>query len=308
MAILLQETQRAVFYAPLYAAFSLGAYDDEGVDVRLESGASPDDAARAVLSGRVDVAWGGPMRVLVNHDRQPDCDLVCFTEVVTRDPFFLVGRTARPEFTLCDLIGLQMGIVREVPTPWYCLQEDVRRAGLDPSQLTCNRDRSMEENVSALRRSQVDVIQIFEPFVEELTAEGSGHIWYAAAMRGHTSYTSFYARRSILGQKRAALLAMTRAVYKAQQWVLRSAPEEIASLIAPYFENVPQVRLGGAVTRYKRLGVWGADPYLPESGYNRLEAGLVSGGLIKRGLPFAQGVDNSLAEQAIVSRRTRPPS
>src|SRR3954447_1087365 len=98
MTIRLQETQRAIFYAPFYAALALRAYEAEGVDVSLVHSDSPEDAARAVLAGTADVAWGGPMRLLVNHDRDAACDLVCFTEVVTRDPFFLVGRAPRPHF------------------------------------------------------------------------------------------------------------------------------------------------------------------------------------------------------------------
>ena len=63
MAIVLQESLRGLFYAPYYAALSLGAYDQEGVEVRFvpasDFGAAPD----GLFGGTVDVAWGGPMRV-----------------------------------------------------------------------------------------------------------------------------------------------------------------------------------------------------------------------------------------------------
>ena len=35
MAIVLQESLRGLFYAPYYAAFALGAYAKEGVEVRF---------------------------------------------------------------------------------------------------------------------------------------------------------------------------------------------------------------------------------------------------------------------------------
>ncbi|MEJ0072325.1 MAG: hypothetical protein WDO24_30590 [Pseudomonadota bacterium] len=53
--------------------------------------------------------WGGPMRVILMHEREPALDLVCFCEVVTRDPFFLVGRAPRPDFKLADLMALRLG-------------------------------------------------------------------------------------------------------------------------------------------------------------------------------------------------------
>jgi hypothetical protein len=68
---------------------------------------------------------------------------------------------------------------------------------------------------------------------------------------------------------------------------------------------VPQPRLVRALGRYKKLGVWGRDPRLPRSGYERLRAGLVSGGFVTAGTPYETAVDNSLAEIVI---RQDPPA
>ena len=96
MAIVLQETLRGAFYAPFYAALALDAYREEGVDVRFASAPRPTEAARGLAEGTVDVTWGGPMRVMLTYEQNPSCDLVCFCEVVTRDPFFLIGRAPAP--------------------------------------------------------------------------------------------------------------------------------------------------------------------------------------------------------------------
>ena len=92
MAITLQESLRGLFYAPFYVALAQDAYAAEGVEVRFVSSPRPGDAARAVLDGAVDVCWGGPMRVMQAYQQDAGCDLVSFAEVVTRDPFLLVGR------------------------------------------------------------------------------------------------------------------------------------------------------------------------------------------------------------------------
>lgn len=179
MTIVLTETFRAVFYAPFYAAHALGAYEDEGVDVRLQTPEYPEAAGGGLLSSDSDVSWGGPMRVLVARDRDPNSDLVGFCEVVTRDPFVLVGSAPNPEFKLSDLAGRRFGTVSEVPTPWMCLQEDIRRAGLDPMSLDRVTGCTMADNAAALRDGALDVVQLFEPFVEQLVREGAGHIWQA---------------------------------------------------------------------------------------------------------------------------------
>src|SRR5579872_2511706 len=202
MAITLQESLRGLFYAPFYVALARDAYAAEGVEVRFVSSPRPGDAARNVMNDAVDVCWGGPMRIMQAYQQIPGCDLVSFAEVVTRDPFLLVGREPRPQFTLHDLVGLRVATVSEVPTPWMCLQEDLRRAGVAPSRLDRRADGSMADNIAALRRGELDVVQVFEPFVSALLADGAGHVWYAAASRGPTSYTTFYGRRDLLQTRR----------------------------------------------------------------------------------------------------------
>ncbi len=101
--ITLSENFRAVFYTPFYAAHVTGAYAAEGVDVRMRESPAPGLAARALEAGDVDVMWGGPLRVLLTHDADPASDVVCFCDVVARDPFFVIGRTPRPDFRPSDL-------------------------------------------------------------------------------------------------------------------------------------------------------------------------------------------------------------
>lgn len=299
--IVLQESLRAVFYAPFYAALSLGAYASEGVEVRLVSSPSPGAAPRGLFDGSVAVSWGGPMRVMETYQLEPACDIVCFAEAVTRDPFMLVGREPAPGFRLSDLTTKRLATVAEVPTPWMCLQQDIRDAGVDPWSLDRVGDRSMGENVAALGRGEVDVIQLFEPYVSELVEKGRGHVWYAAASRGQTSYTTFYCRRPTLESRRDELAAMVRGLHRTLKWVHGNDAGQLAEAIARYFPDVPRPRLVAALDRYKGFGIWGRDPRLPRSGYERLRASLVSGGFVRTGTPFEVAVDNTLADASIAA-------
>jgi len=305
MAITLQESLRGLFYAPFDVALAREAYAAEGVTVHFASAATPGRAALGVLDGTVDVCWGGPMRVMQAYAQAPDCDLVHFAEVVTRDPFLLLGRTPRPDFALHDLLGSRLGTVSEVPTPWMCLQEDLRRAGVAPARLNRVSDRSMADNVAGLRRGELDVVQMFEPFSAALEADGGGSVWYAAARRGPTSYTTFYTRRGLLRDRRDELLGMVRAIYRTLKWVAQVDGVAIADAIAGFFPDVPPALLAAACSRYKSLGIWGTDPVLPRAGYDRLLSGLVSGGFVSPGTPFEVAVDNSLA--AAVVAENPPP-
>jgi NitT/TauT family transport system substrate-binding protein len=305
MPLTLQENLRGILYTPFYAALALGAYRREGVEVGFVSAPEPARAVEGLFAGTVDVAWGGPMRVMQTYDRRPECDLVCFAEVVTRDPFFLIGRQQRADFGLADLYGKRVATVSEVPTPWLCLQEDLRRAGLDPDALPRIADRTMADNAASLCRGEFDVVQLFQPFAEELIAAGDGHIWYAAASRGPTSYTSFYTRRTTLTARREELKKLIRGLYRTQKWLHASPPEAIAEIIQSFFPAVPASLLQAAIARYLELGIWGRNPILPRGGYDRLRAGLISAGFVKQAAPFKQAVDNTLAEEVV---REDPPA
>jgi NitT/TauT family transport system substrate-binding protein len=305
MAITLFENFRAVFYAPFYAALALNAFRDEGLDVRLKTSSKPGPTAGGLSDGEIGVWWGGPMRILVAHDQDPDCGLVGFCEIVTRDPFFLSGRARRPEFQLPDLEGLRIGTVSEVPTPWMCLQDDIRRAGFDPAMLDRVSDNPMTGNAQALRDGAIDVIQVFEPFVELLASEGVGHIWYAAAARGPTSYTTLYTTERTLAEHRDAVLAMTRAMYRTQKWLHGQDARTVSTTIAGFFPELQADTLTACIARYTALGLWGRDPLLPQDGFERLKRACLSGGLIVRGAEYSDCIDTSPAQSAI---ETDPPS
>src|SRR3974390_900212 len=104
MRIRLAENFRALFYAPFYATHALGFYADEGIVVDLLNSPAPATAAAGLLDGSIDISWGGPMRVMKARDLDPASPLVCFCEVVARDPFFRVGRVNGSGFQIPDLL------------------------------------------------------------------------------------------------------------------------------------------------------------------------------------------------------------
>ena len=296
MTIILQESLRAIFYAPFYVALARGAFATHGVEIEFVSSPRPQDAALRLMDGTVDVCWGGPMRVMETYQQLPGCDIVCFAEVVTRDPFLLMGREPRAGFRMADLKSVRLATVSEVPTPWLCLQHDLRLAGIDPASIDRVAGQTMARNVEALKAGEVDVIQVFEPFPSLLLAVQAAYVWYEAATRGPTSYTTFYTRRGTLAARREELMGMVRAIAETGAWVAEASGAKIAGTIASYFSDVPMPILEAACTRYKRLGLWNERPLLPRAGYDRLRDGLVSGGFVSPGTPFETAVDNSLAE------------
>ena len=212
MPIRLMENFRAVFYAPYYATHALGFYKREGVDVELLTSDAPGDAVPKLIDGSIDLTWGGPMRVMKAHDQDKHSPLVSFCEVVSHDPFFLIGQDA----------------TRAVP-PRRSRRHAVRlacpkcrRRGCACSRICATRastrttlprfsDRAMTRNYHALQAGDIDVMQAFEPFISMAEKDGAGDILYAASTRGPTAYTAFIATRDACAKYRDEFAAMTRA-------------------------------------------------------------------------------------------------
>jgi NitT/TauT family transport system substrate-binding protein len=296
--ITLSENFRALFYSPFYAAHAIGAYEAENVEVELRDSPDPARTAADLRAGRIDVMWGGPLRVLLTHAADPASDLVCFCDVVARDPFFVIGREPHPNFRPRDLAGLRLASVAEVPTPWLCLQDDIRRDGVDPATLNRVSGPSMAENAEALRTGRLDAVQVFQPYAEELLQSGTGHLWSAAADRGLTAYTTLVTRRSVLTSRRDELAAMVRAMYRSLRWLAASPGTEVARALATFFPDVPAPIYAAAIDRYRALNLYGPDPITRREGVDRLQAAMRSGGALNRDIAFEDVVDNSLAEEA----------
>jgi NitT/TauT family transport system substrate-binding protein len=280
MTLKLAENFRAVFYAPFYAMHALGFYAREGVEVDLIDSPAPAATHSALLDGTIDLSWGGPMRVMKARDENPNSPLVCFGEVAGRDPFFLAGKHEHAPFRLSDLTQLRLGTVSEVPTPWLCLQHDLREQGIDPDRLQRVADRTMADNLTALRNGELDVVQLFEPYVSMALQAGAGDILYAASARGPTCYTTYLATRGSIARNRAAFAAMTRATQRTLDWLTEHGADELAEVVAPFYPDVARDILTRSLQRYRDARLWSRSTEVSRVGFTRLADSLRSGGFI----------------------------
>ena len=257
MKLRIAENFRAVFYAPFYAIRALALPEREGLTVEWLPSDAPGSTIAQVKRGAIDAQWGGPMRVLKDHDSTSadSASLVSFGEVVWRDPFYLVGRQ-RP-FQLKDAATLRLGIVCEVPTPWYCLRADLEDAGVDTAAMRkAGRlvdNLTMPQQLEALGAGKLDAVQLFEPYASRALADEYA-ILYAAASRGPTSYTTFITSRDSASKRREEFAALTRATQAMLDWLAKEGPAELARATASFFPNVPQDLLRSAFARYHQIG------------------------------------------------------
>ncbi|MBX9701269.1 MAG: ABC transporter substrate-binding protein [Acetobacteraceae bacterium] len=302
-SVTLLEPFRALFYAPFYLAEARGAFARQGLEVRFETAGTPDAAAARLLAGEADLAWSGPMRPMLMRSQDPACTLRSFCAVVMKDPFLLAAAAPPPAggFALAGLRGRRLGLVAEVPTPVWCLDDDLRRAGLDPERdIDRRRGPGMGENAEAVLAGELDIAQLFEPFACRVE-DGGGTVWHAQASRGPTAYTAFYATEAMLRDRRDALRGMVRAMAEALDWMRTATPGAIAATIAPRFAEVPSSHRVRAMDRYQRLGIWPATPRFPRDALERLAGAMISSGVMAHMPPFEDCVDTAIEDEALAA-------
>jgi NitT/TauT family transport system substrate-binding protein len=130
----------------------------------------------------------------------------------------------------------------------------LRLAGIDPAAMQLNAPGTMAQNAAALAAGEVDAIQVFQPFAEDLLASGAGHVWYAAASRGPTSYTSLNTTRAFLERNPDTALGMTRAMHRTLRWIAAHDGAALAAAIGRYFDTMPPARLAACIDRYRSEG------------------------------------------------------
>ena len=268
MKLTIAENFRGLFYVPFYVLRERALAQELGLDIDWLPPGAPGGAIDDVKSGKIDLTWGGPMRVMIDHDTTPDDAhrLLSLSEAVGRDPFCLIAR--EPNLSLTDLPTLRLSIVKEVPTPWLCLQADLQDEGISiPQQLTTT--WSMQEQLNALADNQVDVIQSFEPFVTQALLDG-GHLLYEASLRGPTAYTGFITSRSTLEARHKEVAALDTALAQALSWMHEAGVEATAKLVKGYFPELTPDTLKSAANRYLARGVWSDSTTINRAGFERL--------------------------------------
>ena len=289
----------SIFYAPLPVAIYGGHFAAEGLEVDPETPALAAGTVGALQSGAADVSLSGIMCSFELADRG-DAAPVHFAAVNDRNGFFLLSRQAQPSFGWSDLIGRTVISFGGAPTPWLCMQSVLRRHGVDPARVTFLRGLSTEDAVAAFRARKGDFIEHGPPVVDQLLADGTGHL--IASMgdaTGPVPFSSLMASRATLTRDRERLVRFVRGFSGAQRWMAASDAREIAAVIAPAFADIAPGFRVAAVERYLRQSAWARDPVLTRPGFDTLQTILLDGGFIKRPHRFEDLVDVEIARQAL---------
>lgn len=297
--ITVMEPFHSLFYAPPYVGIALGHFAAEGLEVTMTTAAVGGGTVPALLEGTVEISLGGIMRSLDVADHKGRL-LPHFAEVNSRNGFFLLSRTLRPDFKWRDLAGKTVLSFAEAPTPWQCMLSVLRREGVDPATVTIERHRPLAEKIAAWRAGHGDFLETGQPIVEQLLMEGAAHLVVSMGdATGPVPFSSYMALPERLRGDADLIARFTRAVYCTQRWMATADPAEIARAIAPWFADIPEEIRLRAVTRFARQDTWARDPVIRRESYEYLQQILLDGAFIENRHRYEDLIDTTFARRVM---------
>ena len=294
----LHEVTRSVFYAPQYVALNLGYFEAEGLQVNITTSGGSDKAMTALLSGDADVCLAGPETAVYVYNAGQEKHPIVVGQLTKRDGSFLVSRTDEPGFTWESLRGKTIIGGRKGGMPLMTLCYVLRQHGLVPGEDVEVID-SIQFNMMgpAFEGGTGDYVTLFEPTATELQHAGKGYIVANVGLEsGSIPYTAYMVTPEKLEKDPETIAAFLRAIYKAQQWCVTASDEEIAQAMQPSFPDTSLESLMIVAHSYRETDAWKQELTMEVEDYDRLLDVIDSAGELTARPPFAELVDNSLAE------------
>lgn len=274
--IRLNEVTHSIFYAPLYVALNMGFFEDEGLEVSLESATGSDASMTALLSGSADVVLVGPETVVYSASTQDHP--VVFGQLTQRDGSFIVSRDALDEeFNLQMLKGTTIIGGRAGGLPAMTLQYIIENAGLTIGENTSAGEVNLRTDVafpmvgSEFETSGAEYCTLFEPTATNMQNKGSGYVVSSVGkFSGSIPYTCFATKSSFLENKSEQAEKFLRAVKRGYDYIAEEDSLTVAHALEKSFIGTSVQELQVAVEQYLSINAWCSDPAMSEESFNTL--------------------------------------
>ncbi|BFH69201.1 MAG: ABC transporter substrate-binding protein [Paenibacillus dendritiformis] len=294
------EVTRSIFYAPEYVAIGKGFFEEEGLEVELQTTFGGDKTMTALLSGAIDVALVGSETSVYVAQQGSEDPVINFAQLTQTDGTFLMARQSDGAFAWDDLKGKVFLGQRKGGMPQMAGEFTLKKHGIDPhGDLELIQNIDFANVASAFASGTGEYVQLFEPQASIFEKEGKGAVVASFGVEsGLLPYTVFMAKQSYLTKNKETVQKFTNAVYKAQKWVESESPEAIADVLMPFFKDTDREIVASSVKRYKEQGSYASDPVLDDKEWSNLLDVLDSAGELKERIEHGRIVSNEFAEEA----------
>lgn len=299
--IRISEVTRSVFYAPLYIAYNMDYFKDEGINMTFDIANGSDAVMTALISDEADIGLLGPEAVVYIHNRNANKIPKVFAQLTACDGSFLMGRSAETDFNWANLKGKSIIGGRKAGLPAMSLEYALKQAGLKPgASLGENVDTVLDLTVdfanttSAFLAGTGDYVTAFEPSASMMVRNNNCHIITSVSTgSGTIPFTAFASMENYLKKNPEKIEKFIRALKKGQDYMLSATDAQLIAALKPSFKSTDDDILVSAVRNYISIGAYADSFVLSETSWTKLQDVIESAGELKARVPYANAIDCS---------------
>ena len=291
--------------APVYIAQSRGFFADEKLDLDITStgGGGPD--IRALIAGDVEFSFTTGDNVILAHQEgkrllmvMSGLNKVFINWAIHRESAKAKGVTESMPLAekIKMLKGLTVGVTNPGALTAHLAAFVIRKAGYTPQQdVQIIPIGAGPTWLAALENRKVDVALTAPPVPETAISRGFAMMFINNAKGEDPSIPEFLmenlvARPETVAKDGDLVRRMVRALVRANQWALKSTPEQFAEALKPALgKTPPDLLLAGAAAVMPALS---PDGRTSEKNFQVTQDILEQAGILKKRSPYAELVTN----------------
>ncbi|ACL57238.1 ABC transporter substrate-binding protein [Methylobacterium nodulans] len=230
-------------YLPLLVAKQRRFFEDEGITVTIAAFSGGSKALEALLGGSSDAVAGAYSNTLTMAAKGQK--LVTFAAQVNC-PAWIFG-LAKKNFgkvsSIADLKGKRIGVSAPGSSTHMAVTYILHKAGLKPEDVSFIGVGQAAGAVAAIKAGQLDALIVndpvatllmdageIRPLAEMRTEEGNKQVFGADYPE-----SSLYSTKAFIDKNPRTIQAITNAIVRAEQWIARATPEEVAASVPPEY-------------------------------------------------------------------------
>jgi NitT/TauT family transport system substrate-binding protein len=290
---------------PVYVAQSRGYFADEKLDLDITStgGGGPD--IRALIAGDVEFSFTTGDNVILAHQEgkrllmvSSGLNKVFINWAIHKEAAKARGVTESTPLAdkLKALKGLTVGVTNPGALTAHLAAFVIRKAGYTPQQdVQIIPIGAGPTWLAALENRKIDVALTAPPVPETAISRGYAIMFINNAKGEDASIPEFLmenlvARPETVQKEPDLVRRMVRALLRANQWALKSTPEQLADALKPFMAKTPpELLLAGAASVQPALS---PDGRTTERSFQVTQDILEQAGILKKRSPYGELVTN----------------
>ncbi len=273
VAVKLTEVTHSVIFIPLYIALEMGYFQEQGLQIELETYQGSDTPAEYLLTEETDLLLASPEISIYSLQSSDNPGIISIAQAAQNCGYLLLARETNKPFSWQDLkgkviIGCYPGEIPEIILEYLLKSNDIT-----PLRSVHIINNLPEETRAGVFESGTGhFIIVPEPLATKLEKSQNAHIATSLSIptKPICAYT-FMVTPTFIENQKDVCYKFIKAFSQGLDWVNNHSPEEIAEKGAAYFPKEEEKTLLRAIGRYKTLNCWPNSPEIDEEAFNNLQ-------------------------------------